>query len=291
MSNLFLTVLTEQAPSSANMGEGESNRATLQALPINGIPHAIVSSVAIKSRWREVLGDDIPVNRSRVHDAEQLQVHFRSVPNPAQYADDFLFGYMIADGKEAKKADVQPKRRAVLQTNMAVALQPYGYDALMIQAPQSSPDSPWKNSKNSSILGREVSVTGFQFPVAIAGAEAAERPEWVRAALLALAQLNGVAGGNTNFNRSFEPRSLVARITERRAPGYDTYAFDSTGTLKELLARILSGDDLPGGEFVLAGAVVRDLDEGTRTQLSEAGVALISNPDRAMELICDRFGV
>lgn len=289
--NLFLTVLTETAPSSANMGEGESNRANLQTLPINGIPHAIVSSVAVKNRWRECLGEGIPVNRSRVNDAEQLQVRFNAFPNAELYADDFLFGYFIADSKVAQKAGVPAKRRAVLQTNLAVALHPYGHDALMIQAPQSSDDSPWKNSKNSGLLSREVSVTAFQFPIAIAGTEAAAKPDWVRAALLALTDLNGVAGGNTNFNRSFEPRSLVARITTRRAPGYNTYAFDRSGQLPEIITRILSGDDLPGAEFILGGAIARALEPATREALVQAGVTIIANPDQAMAVIAEQFGL
>src|SRR3712207_3979270 len=96
--NLFATVLTYPAPSSNYRGESEENRTMLQKITKDGKEYCIVSPEAMRNALREMLASaGLPCNRHRLHDEEQLAVEFKSFPNAQEYADDFLFGFMVAD--------------------------------------------------------------------------------------------------------------------------------------------------------------------------------------------------
>jgi CRISPR-associated protein Cst2 len=74
------------------------------------------------------------MNRERLDDEEQLAVKFEDYPNPHDYADDFLLGYVVAaTGKYrvtilqgVKSDDFRFKRESVLRMNLARGLDPYG---------------------------------------------------------------------------------------------------------------------------------------------------------------------
>ena len=101
--NLFATVLTYPAPSSNYRGESEENRTVLQKITKGGKEYPVISPEAMRNALREhLIQADLPNNRKRLHNEEQLAVEFKAFPNAQEFADDFLFGFMVAD-KEAIK--------------------------------------------------------------------------------------------------------------------------------------------------------------------------------------------
>lgn len=289
--NLFATVLTHSAPAGNYRGESEENRTILQKISKQGQKYAVISPESIRNALRETLILlNQPNNRTRLHTEDQLAVEFKEYPNANKYADDFLFGYMVAqtkDAKEMKELSLPPKRDSVLRCNMAVALSPYKYDVVFHQSPKSAGKSPWKNAANSALLYREVTHTAFQYPFALSQSDCLEKPEWVRALLYAISQLNGVAGGHARAYYEFAPRSVVARLTPKLVAGYNTYGFEEDGTFPEL-KRIIAGD-LPGSEFWVGGEIVRNMNDAEKSQLIEANVNLLSNPEQLFEQLANQF--
>jgi CRISPR-associated protein Cst2 len=290
--NLFATVLTHVAPSSNYRGESEENRTVIQKITIGKHEHAVISPESMRNALREILIQyGLPSNRSRIHDADQLAVEFKDFPDASRYADDFLFGFMVADAKEMKKQKLPGKRDSVLRMNMAVALTPYRFDATFHQSPLNathSGDKPkWRNASTSALLHREVSATAFQYPFALAGADVAEGKgaEWASELLRAIGELSNVAGGHARSLYEMAPRSIVARLTPSLVAGYDTYGFDEQGRFGPL-ARI-SSDDLPGDEFWVGGEVVRAMSADERARLQAAGVHLHDNPQRLLAALAE----
>lgn len=276
--NLFATVLTYPAPSSNYRGESEENRTVIQKITKGGHEYPVISPEAMRNALREILTTyGLPMNRRRLHDEEQLAVEFKSFPDAKKYADDFLFGFLVAD-KAAKKEGGAAKRDSVLRMNLAVALNPYRFNATFHQSPMNAGASPWKNATTSALLHREVAHTAYQYPFALALRDCAEGkgPEWTRALLKAIGELSDVAGGHARSYYEMAPRSLVARLTPSLVAGYDTYGFDPDGHFPEL-ARIKAGD-LPGADFWIGGEIVRKLDAAERERLTKEGVHLKDNP-------------
>ena len=299
--NLFATVLTYPAPAGNYRGESEENRTILQKIAKEGQKYAVISPESMRNAMRETLIlMDQPNNRTRIHDADQLAVEFKEYPNANKYADDFLFGYMVAkteDAKKMKKATLPPKRDSILRCNMAVALSPYKYDAVFHQSPlnvktKNNDKTFWNNASTSALLHREVTHTAFQYPFALAQRDCQKKPEWTRALLNAIAQLNNVAGGHARAYYEFAPRSVFARLTPKLVAGYKTYGFDKEGSFSEL-NRIGKRDDedcdLPGDEFWLGGEIVRNLDDDTKTKLKSSGVHLYTNPEKLFDALADEF--
>lgn len=299
--NLFATVLTYPAPAGNYRGESEENRTVLQKISKDGSKYIVISPESMRNAMRETLIlMDQPNNRTRIHDADQLAVEFKEYPNPNKYADDFLFGYMVAktdDAKKMKKENLLPKRDSVLRCNMAVALSPYKYDAVFHQSPlnvktKNNDKTFWNNSSTSALLHREVSHTAFQYPFALAQRDCKTQPKWTKALLKAIAQLNNVAGGHARAYYEFAPRSVFARLTPKLIAGYKTYGFDEAGNFEEL-DRISNRDakncDLPGDEFWLGGELVRNLDNESRQDLIAKGVHLYKNPEQLFDELADAF--
>lgn len=290
--NLFATVLTYAAPSSNYRGESEENRTVLQKISKGGHEYTVISPESMRNALRETLARwDLPTNRSRLHNEDQLAVAFKGYPDASTYADDFLFGYMVADKdamKEMGKKKIPTKRDSVLRMNLAVALAPYRFDATFHQSPLNAAgpgqkDAPWKNSPTSALLHREVAHTAYQYPFALHLGECAEGsgPAWTRALLKAISQLTDVAGGHARSYFEMAPRSVVARLTPSLVAGYDTYGFDEKGEFPEL-KRVLA-DDLPAAEFWIGGAIVRDMPADVRAKLKAGGATLDDNPQRLIE--------
>jgi CRISPR-associated protein Cst2 len=295
--NLFATVLTYPAPSGNYRGESEENRTVLQKISKDGAKYAIVSPESIRNALRETLITlDVPHNRTRLHDEDQLAVEFKELPNAEKYADDFLFGYMVAKLPDAlkKQKDLPPlKRDSVFRCNMAVALNPYKYDAVFHQSPKNAGTSPWQNSGSSALLHREVTHTAYQYPFALSQKDCLAKAEWAKALLKAIAQLNGVAGGHARAYYEFAPRSVVVRLTPKLVAGFKTYGFDTEGSFPELLERIgkvgEENCDLPGNEFWMGGELVRSLDAETKTKLDDCGVHLYANPEALFDELAKTF--
>jgi len=287
--NLYATVLTNAAPSSNYRGESEENRTVLQKISKGTHEYTVVSPESMRNALREMLATrNLPLNRRRLHNEDQLAVEFQSFPDPKKYADDFLFGFMVADNDAIKKNKGKPaKRDSVLRMNLAVALTPYRFNATFHQSPLHAGDSAFKNSATSALLHREVAHTAYQFPFALALGDVREGdgPKWTRALLESIGELSNVAGGHARSLFEMAPKSIVVRLTRSLVAGYDTYGFDESGAFKEL-ARV-NERDLPGKEFWLGGELVRTMPEPERKRLEGHGVHFFENPQRLLSAVAD----
>lgn len=290
LKNLFCTVLTHAAPSSNYRGESEENRTVIQKITKGDHEYAVISPESMRNALRDILADrDLPTNRTRLRDEDQLAVEFKDYPDAGKYADDFLFGYLVADNKEMKKQKRPAKRDSVLRMNMAVALSPYRFDATFHQSPLNAGASPWKNSASSALLHREVSHTAYQYPFALNLNDCAAKPQWGKALLAAIGELSNVAGSHARSYFEMAPRSLVARLTPSLVCGFDTYGFAADGGFSDL-SRIRR-DDLPGKEFVVAGALAREMNAEEKKRLEAEGVRFFDSPQAALlQLASDGFG-
>ena len=110
----------------------------------------------------------------------------------------------------------------------------------------------------------------FQYPFALNLEDCKDKKPWAKALLAAIAELSNVAGGHARSYFEMAPRSIVARLTASLAGGFDTYGFDRNGHFPEL-SRI-NASDLPGAEFVVAGALARELVLAEKARLTSLGV-------------------
>jgi CRISPR-associated protein Cst2 len=287
--NLFATVLTYPAPSSNYRGESEENRTVLQKIAKGRQEYTVISPESMRNALREMLQKaEMPCNRTRLHDEDQLAVEFKEFPNAGKYADDFLFGFLVADKEAVKKNKGLPaKRDSVLRMNMAVALTPYRFDATFHQSPMNAGASPWKNSTKSALLHREVAHTAYQYPFALAYSDCKAQPEWTKALLAAIAQLSDVAGGHARSYYEMAPKSIVVRLTPSLVAGFDTYGFDEQGDFPEL--NRVNGHDLPADEFWVGGELARGLDATRKAELAEAGVKFYDNPQVLLADLAEEF--
>jgi CRISPR-associated protein Cst2 len=286
--NLFATVLTNAAPSSNYRGESEENRTVLQKIVKGGAEYTIISPESMRNALREILQSwHLPVNRTRLHNEDQLAVEFKEFPNASKFADDFLFGYMVADKEAvASHKTVPAKRDSVLRMNLALALTPYRFDASFHQSPLNAGSSPWKNSASSALLHREISHTSYQFPFALAGSDCSpdkseHAEEWTKKLLEAIGQLSNVAGGHARAYFEMAPRSVIARITPSLVAGFNTYGFDELGNFADLSR--LHSNDLPAKEFWIGGEIARNMGDADKKRLEAAGAHLFDNPQKVLE--------
>ena len=313
--NLFATVLTHIAPSANYRGESLENVAAMQKVTIGRFEYPVISPEAMRNAIREILRGylDIECNRERLGDEEQLAVKFADFPDAEKYADDFLMGWLIAQGgrdrektrNALKEKGRDPdkftfKRDSVLRMNLAVALEPFRHSTVFTQSPQQV-DSPWQNAEQSQLLHRETAVTAFQYPFALNlnDCKIEKQKEWMKCLLQAIGELNGVAGNHARSYFEMAPASIVVRLTEQLVAGYDTYGFEieDIGTggigrgahrLPEIVDGILHDPpDFPGTEFCLGGNLVKDLPTGKAEDLVKAGVTLDRSPQRLLETIAD----
>lgn len=305
--NLFSTVLTHAAPSANYRGESAENRAVLQKITKGRMQYAVISPEAMRNAIREGLkAVGLPCNRSRLHDEEQLAVKFEDYPDADAYADDFFMGWLIAAGRadrekieneltaKGRNRDLFSfKRDSVLRMNLAVALEPYRHDTIFSQSPQQV-DSPWKNAESSQLLHRETTYTSFQYPFALNLDACKEKAEWTKKLLSVIGQLGGVAGNHARSLYDMAPASIVVRLTQRLAQGYDSYGFkvaeNDTHTFPEIVGAIMKAD-LPGAEFLFGGKMVRDMDDEISEALMAKGATLERSAERVLELAGNRaFG-
>lgn len=299
--NLFLSFLTQPAPSSNYRGESEQNRAIIQKITIGQNEYPVISPEAIRNALREMLqAYGLPVNREREHNEDQLAVRFKDVPWPEKYVDDFYFGYLVANKKEAeaklskeRKDSFRYKRDSVVRNNLAVGLTPYRYETLFTQSPMHTEDSPWKNAKNSQLLHRELTYTQYQYPVALNLDDCQLDPKspddqhnlWFSHLLQAFSELNGVAGNHARSYFEMAPVSVVARLTKRLASGFPLYPYKEEGGAPDIVDAVLAGD-LAGAGFSLGGELVRKLDDESRANLEEKGVKLYRTTDALFAALC-----
>lgn len=286
--NLFATVLTYPAPSSNYRGESEENRTVLQKITKGGKEYPVISPESMRNALREhLIQAGLSCNRKRLHNEDQLAVEFKAFPNAQEFADDFLFGFMVADKEAIKKnKDLPAKRDSIFRMNLAVATTPYRFNAMFNQSPLNAGSSPWKNASTSALLHREVSHTAYQFPFALSAADCKQgNPEWTKALLKAIGELCNVAGGHARSYFEMAPASIVIRLTSALVAGYDTYGFDEEGKFKELPR--INDNDLPASEFWLGGEVVRNMSAEQKAKLN--GAHLYDNPQKLIADIAEAF--
>ncbi len=279
--NLFGTVLTYPAPTSNYRGESEENRTVIQKITQGNKDFPVISPEAMLNALREqLIQAGLPSNRKRLHNEDQLAVEFTEFPNAEKYADEFLFGFMVADKEAVKKNSKLPaKRDSVLRMNLAVGKSPYRYNAMFNQSPLNAGKSPWKNASTSALLHREVSHTAFQFPFALSGADCRRgKHEWTGALLKAIGELSNVAGGHARSYFEMAPASIVVRLTTSLVAGFDTYGFDESGSFNEL--NRIHASDLPPNDFWIGGEIVRKMTDEQRKKLE--GVHLFENPQKLL---------
>lgn len=296
MPNLFATILTNAAPSGNYRGESEENRTILQKITLGDQLHTVISPEAMRNALREIIAQRLgadswgkSINRRRLHEEGQLAVEFKDFPDAEKYADDFLFGFMVADEKEMKKIKRPAKRDSVVRMNLAVSVDPYRFDATFHQSPLSGGESPWKNASTSALLHREVSWTAYQYPLALAGSDFTNQREkgWGRHLLTSIAELSNVAGGHARAYYEMSPHSIVLRLTPSLVGGFNTYGFQADGSWNEL-SRLNSGD-LPPSEFWIGGAIVRQMSAEKRKELTDAKVHLHENAQTLLTQVADEF--
>lgn len=287
--NLFATVLTYAAPSSNYRGESEENRTVMQKITKGGKEYPIISPESMRNALREMLlKTGLPCNRSRLHNEEQLAVEFQEFPNAEKFADDFLFGYMVADKVAIKNNKDKPaKRDSVFRMNLAVALTPYRFNAIFHQSPLNAGKSPWKNASSSALIHREVAHTAYQYPFALSQRDCRSQPEWTKALLKAIGEMSEVAGGHARSYYEMAPASIIVRLTTSLVAGYDTYGFDEKGNFAELCR--INKNDLPSNEFWLGGEIVRKMAAEERARLEAEGVKLYDNPQRLLTDLGEQF--
>ncbi len=314
--NLFATVLTHPAPTANYRGESELNRTVIQKIADGRHEYPIVSPESMRNALREILAaHDFPVNRRRLQpvagegdEKQQLAVSYRDLPDPEKYIDDFIFGYLLAvKGEELKKIgqargrDFPLKRDSVLRMNLAKGLEPYRHVTVFTQSPLFK-DNAWKvggeGGTNSALLHRETADTAFQYPFALNGHDFAAKPDWCRALAGALGDLAGVSGNHARSLYFMAPASVVVRVTDRLAPGYEQYHFtvrrdpatNDRIAGSKLLTRLLAADCvLPRGEFFVGGEIVEQLSDGERKTLTDAGAVLDADPARMLASAADRM--
>ena len=315
--NIFATVLTYPAPSANYRGESEENRSVIQKVTYGRFEYPIISPEAMRNALRETLFKyGLPRNRERLHNEEQLAVRFEDYPFPEKFADDFFFGYFVADrgqipDKVVKDRSFQFKRDSVLRMNLARAVEPYRHDALFTQSPLTikNQDSPWQNATTSALLHRETVVTAFQYPFALnlidcrlddkgKPADGAKAPDgkaypskgeqhkdWLRHLLRAISELNDVAGNHARSYFEMAPASIVIRLTDSLVAGYETYGFKPDGGFPEIVDGVLHGD-YPGDEFYLGGQIVKNvLNHGSNKILKTKGVNLFRMANEALSAV------
>jgi CRISPR-associated protein Cst2 len=290
--NLFATVLTYAAPSSNYFGDGENNRRTLQKITKDKKEFSIISPESMRNALREMLAQINPkwCNRRRLHNEGQLAVEFKEFPDSEKYADDFLFGFMVADTKAIAKNKKKPaKRDSILRMNLALSLNAYRFNATFHQSPKmAGDDPPFKNTEESVLYNRERSYTAYQYPFALSRSDCQlGNPEWTRALLKSIGELSNVAGGHANSYYEMSPASIVARLTASLVAGYDTYGFDDKGQFDEL--NRINENDLQGDDFWIGGEIVRKMAAEERTRLEGEGVRLYDNPQKLVAALSEEF--
>ena len=286
--HLFATILTYAAPSANHHNKGDDTNKTLQTISKQGKDYAIISPYAIRDSLRRILLEEsLPCNRRRVQTTGAPQVEYQAFPNAEEYADDFLFGFCVTDRTAiAEYPDLPPKRDSIFRNNMAVGLSS-NINVHLQLAPKNTDNSPWNNISETTLIYRQVSYTAYQYPFALSRSDCISKPDWTKILIQVLGELSEVAGGNSISYIQMTPRSIIARLTPCRVPGYDTYGFNEEGEFTEL--NRLINKELPGHEFWLGGEIVRQMPEEIKQQLETNEVHLHNNPQALLDEISQQF--
>jgi CRISPR-associated protein Cst2 len=326
--NLFATVLTHAAPTANYRGESELNRTVIQKITDGRFEYPIVSPEAMRNAIREILAGprfELPMNRTRIHptagegeEKQQLAVKYSKLPDPDEFADDFLFGYLLAvKGPElnkirtAKGRSYPLKRDSVLRMNLAKALEPYRHVTVFTQSPKFADGNAWKvggeGGTSSALLHRETADTAFQYPFALNCDDCKAHSDWAKALLQAIGELANASGNHARSLFFMAPASIVIRLTSQLCPGYAQYHFSvrrDPATNRpiyesDVIRRLLAEEPvLPRNEFYIGGEIVEQFTEEQRKALESKdkkgevkGAKLDADPRRLLMTVADEaFG-
>jgi CRISPR-associated protein Cst2 len=244
---------------------------------------------------------------------QQLAVKYSEYPDPEKYADDFLFGYLLAvKGDELKKVRKEKgkgyplKRDSVLRMNLAKGLEPYRHVTVFTQSPMFHKDNAWKvggeGGTSSALLHRETADTAFQYPFALNCDDCRAKPGWAAKLLTAIGELSGASGNHARSLYFMAPASVVVRLTDQLCPGYEQYHFtvrrDPATNERVFGSKVVAGllaDEpvLPRGEFFIGGEIVQQLSGSDRDKLKDGGkgATLDSDPRRLLQAVAEKaFG-
>lgn len=293
--HIFAAYVTHHGTAANNRGENEGNSTTLQKLLWRGQVHTTVSAEAIRFALRRLLAEHEPTNRrfdegTREHTWEDPKFARWKDGRDACFIDDDLLGFMAAEaaGEERGAKGGAQVRRSVLELTRAVSLTPWAGDvSFNVASPGATASAAKKGAGNPVPYAAELHATRYQYGAAMTPARL-RRPERAAVALRALAGLCEVAGNHGRFLYDFSPESVVYRLTQDPAPRL-LYCFEEqAGKLRApaLLERVAAGD-IPPGELVLGGGLVRGLSEPERALL--AGAELHAGVRAATEAACRRL--
>jgi len=322
--NLFATVLTHPAPSANYRGESELNRTVIQKIADGRFEYPIVSPEAMRNALREILSSPrygLPMNRMRIHatagegdEKQQLAVKYAKLPDPDEFADDFLFGYLLAvKGQElnkvrtAKGSSYPLKRDSILRMNLAKGLEPYRHVTVFTQSPKFAEGNPWRvggeGGTESALLHRETADTAFQYPFALNGEQCKSHKDWTKSLLQAIGELANVSGNHARSLFFMAPASIVIRLTKQLCPGYEQYHFtvrrDPATNERiydsKVLTKLLASEPvLPRNEFFIGGEIVEQMSVNDRNTLEQknengeiTGVTLDPDPRRLLVAVAD----
>jgi len=162
---------------------------------------------------------------------------------------------------------------------------PYRFNAVFHQSPLNADPSPWKNSKTSALIHREIIHTAYQYPFALSSQDCRKQPDWTKALLKSIGQLSNVAGGHARSYFEMSPKSIVVRLTSNLVAGFDTYGFDEMGDFLEL--ERINENDLPAEEFWIGGELARNMLDAEKEDLK--GVHFFDNPQTLLEKVGEEF--
>ncbi len=290
--HVFASFITHLGTAANNRGETEGNTTTLQKIIWDGQPHTTVSAESIRFALRRELSSFEPCNRT--FDEKTRTNHwqdgsFRSWDVDGEtFVDDDLLGFMSAEGAKEEQTKGSTKvRRAVLEVTRAVSLTPWSGDVVFSAASPGATPSAAKKGVNPVPYSAEVHATRYQYGIAMTP-ERLNRRDRARTALKALTGLGPVAGNHGRFLFDFSPQSMIVRITHDPAPRI-LYCFQDRGStigMPELMRKVRVGD-LASNELIIGGAIVTEMDDGSRAALT--GAELFEGVKAATEAACERL--
>ena len=273
--NLFATVLTYPAPSANYRGESEENRSVIQKITYGRFeyPDHLARVDAQRPprdpRRLRPAGNRQPPRTTRSSSPSSS----RTIPTPTSMPTTSSSatwsppaGPTQEDPREgqgggAGREGVPVQARLGPAHEPGRGVEPYRNNAVFTQSPLTSEDSPWQNAKTSALLHRETALTAFQYPFALNLDDCKAKPDWTKALLKAIGELNDVAGNHARSYFEMAPASIVApahrparrrlrhlRLQRRRAtiPRSSTASSTRTATTR-------------GDEFFLGGKIVKDM--------------------------------
>ena len=285
--NIFGTVLTHKAPFANYYGEGDgSSTSRLQSIYVDDDQQTIISSESIKNAMREIMIKISPdlnlnINRTRIHDGNQLAVSFKTINDPEKYIDDFIMGYLMNLEKE-KKDTPKIKRTSVFQCNLAVSTEHKKDETIFHQSPWIQfQDGKTKLAREQcDLFQKEVIWTAFQYPFQINCSDFKNHLDWLEIFMMyCIGQLTGVAGNQTRSLFGMEPESIFLRISKRSARNCEEYCFDKNLNVLSLVDKI-KNSQIDARELIFGGSIVSRIAD--KDILSEMGVKFHYNIDQAL---------